>query len=162
MSFFGNRSNIVSVLHKPHGYRMCYAWVLTFPSRRVKGDGHTLSHVPPCLPAQRWYWQAIAHFSFLCHNEVGAWSAPPGPLSRMLLFLSWIRTLQLSSSPTSQRPSCPTPAEHHYANLNLKWMYVASGFSKFVKKSVLKDTRFVKGDTMYLRVRVDRNGLIPE
>ena len=41
-------------------------------------------------------------------------------------------------------------------------MNVASGFPKFVKKSVLKDTRFVKGDTIYLRVRVDRNGLIPE
>ena len=41
-------------------------------------------------------------------------------------------------------------------------MNVASGFPKFVKKSVLKDPRFVKGDTMYLRVRVDRTGLIPE
>ena len=41
-------------------------------------------------------------------------------------------------------------------------MNVASGFPKFVKKSVLKDTRFVKGDIMYLRVRVDRTGLIPE
>ena len=41
-------------------------------------------------------------------------------------------------------------------------MNVASGFPKFVKKPVLKDTCFVKGDAMYLRVRVDRNGLILE
>ena len=41
-------------------------------------------------------------------------------------------------------------------------MNIASGFPKFVKKSVLKDTWFVKDDTMYQRVRVDRTGLVSE
>ena len=123
----------------PHGYRMC---IRTYLYGDGTGKGSHISVFFVVMKSE--------------HDQLLSW-----PFKQKVTI-----SLMNQDTPAEQfshitETFLPDPSSTSFRKPETE-MNVASGFPKFVKKSVLKDSRFVKGDTMYLRVRVDRTGLIPE
>ena len=123
----------------PHGYRMC---IRTYLYGDGTGKGSHISVFFVVMKSE--------------HDQLLSW-----PFKQKVTI-----SLLNQDTPAEQfshitETFLPDPSSSSFQKPDSE-MNVASGFPKFVKKSVLKDTRFVKDDTMYLRVRVDRTGLVSE